>query len=140
MNKLQFNMTQLLNELNVFEHLNKDKSKEVEANNVEAKPNTVFDKKRKRKDKDKGISKPTKEKKATKAKKNKKKPSSKGKEPQWKCFHCGIVGHWKKNGKMYSSELKKKDKLDLVILEDNLVEDDKYIRIVDSEAPNNICS
>ena len=113
MNKLQFNMTQLLNELSVFEHLNKDKSKEVEANNVDTKSNPSSDKKRKREDKDKSISKPKKEKKAPKAKKNKKKPKSKAKEPQGKCFHCVIVSHWKRNCKKYLSELKKKGKLDL---------------------------
>ena len=133
-------MTQLLNELSVFEHLNKDKSKEVEANNVEEKPSSSSDKKRKREDKDKSISKPKKEKKAPKAKKNKKKPKSKGKEPQGKCFHCDIVGHWKRNCKKYLLELKKKGKLDLLILEASLVEDDKSLWIVDSGATNHICS
>ncbi|XP_062080865.1 uncharacterized protein LOC133785661 [Humulus lupulus] len=69
MNKLQFNTTQLLNELTIFEYLNKDKSKEVEANNVEERPTSSSDKKRKWNDKDK-IIKPKKGKKAPKANEN----------------------------------------------------------------------
>uniref|UniRef100_A0A803P4K6 Uncharacterized protein n=1 Tax=Cannabis sativa TaxID=3483 RepID=A0A803P4K6_CANSA len=48
MNKLEFNMTPLLNELPVFENLNKHKSKEGELNIIEAKSNssTSSDKKK----------------------------------------------------------------------------------------------
>ena len=112
----------------------------MEANNVEAKPSSSSDKKRKREEKDKSISKPKKEKKAPKAKKNKKKPKSKGKEPQGKCFHCDIVGHWKRNSKKYPSEVKQKGKLDLLILEASLVEDDKSLWIIDSTATYHIYS
>ncbi|XP_062094012.1 uncharacterized protein LOC133800048 [Humulus lupulus] len=56
MNKLEFNMTQLLNKLQTFVSLNKTKTKETEANVAREKPSTSKDKTKKRKknnDKDK---------------------------------------------------------------------------------------
>ncbi|XP_030478099.1 uncharacterized protein LOC115695149 [Cannabis sativa] len=49
MNKLEFNMTQLLNEVTVFENLNKDKSRKGESNIVEAKSNSPSSSDKKRK-------------------------------------------------------------------------------------------
>ena len=97
MNKLEFNMTQLLNELHTFESLNKSITKETEANVVEEKPSNSEEKSKKRKknnDKDKGNGKKSKKsKKAPKAKENKNDNNSKKKEPKGKCFHCGVEGH-----------------------------------------------
>uniref|UniRef100_A0A803Q290 Retrovirus-related Pol polyprotein from transposon TNT 1-94-like beta-barrel domain-containing protein n=1 Tax=Cannabis sativa TaxID=3483 RepID=A0A803Q290_CANSA len=53
LNKLEFNITQLLNELTVFENINKDKSKEGKSNIIEAKSNSPsLDKNRKWNSKD----------------------------------------------------------------------------------------
>ena len=63
------------------------------------------------------------------------------KKPKGKCFHCGIDGHWKRNCKKYLEELKqkKKGKLDLLVTESCLVENDLSPWIIDSGATNHIC-
>ena len=128
MNKLEFNMTQLLNELQTFESLNKCIIKETKENVVEEKPSNSEEKSKRRKknnDKDKVKGKKSKKsKKAPKAKENKNDNNSKKKEPKGKFFHCAVEGHWKRNYKKYLFELKKKGKYDLLVLEACVVEDD----------------
>ena len=87
MNKLNYTMTQLLNELKTFESIWKNKGKDgsatvAEANVAEENPSTSNkNKKRKRK----GVSR-------SKPKKTKKN-NSKNKKPKRKYFHCGVEGH-----------------------------------------------
>ena len=129
MNKLNYTMTQLLNELQTFESISKDKGKDgsatvAEANVAEENPSTS-NKNKKRKSKGASGSKPKKSKKGnTSTKKN----NSKDKKPNGKCFHCGVEGHWKRNCNKYLSELKekKKGKYDLLVLEACLVEEDSF--------------
>uniref|UniRef100_A0A803Q1L8 Uncharacterized protein n=1 Tax=Cannabis sativa TaxID=3483 RepID=A0A803Q1L8_CANSA len=82
MNKLEFNMIQLLNDLALFKNLNKDKFKEGESNIVEAKSSSPsFDNKRKWDIKDNNSCKPKpKGKKSPKPKNNKANPKSKDKK------------------------------------------------------------
>uniref|UniRef100_A0A803NI11 Gag/pol protein n=1 Tax=Cannabis sativa TaxID=3483 RepID=A0A803NI11_CANSA len=93
-NKLEFNMTQILNKLTALENLNNDMSKEGESNIVEAKSNSPpsSSKKRKWNIKDNNGGKP-KGKMSPKAKKNKASPKSKDKKGKGKCFYCGVMGH-----------------------------------------------
>ena len=58
MNKLSYNLTQLLDELQAFESIVKEKGKEGEANVAEAQPSTSSNKNRKRKKKTRGSGKP----------------------------------------------------------------------------------
>ena len=94
MNKLNYTMTQLLNELQTFESISKDKSKDssttvAEANIAEENPSTS-NKNKKRKSKGSSGSKPKKSKKGnTSTKKN----NSKDKKLKEKCFHCRVEGH-----------------------------------------------
>ena len=123
MNKLQYNMTQLLNELQTFEAISKTRPKEGEENVAEHKPcssSGIKNKKRKNTQGGSGAQ----PKKGTKGKGNKNNP--KGKKPKGKCFHYEVEGHWKRNCNNYLSELKekKKGKYDLLVLEACLVEDD----------------
>ncbi|PON89309.1 hypothetical protein TorRG33x02_148520, partial [Trema orientale] len=146
MNKLNYTMTQLLNELQTFESISKDKGKDgsatvAEANVAEENPSTS-NKNKKRKIKGASGSKPKKRKKGNT---NTKKNNSKDKKPKGKYFHCRVEGHWKRNCNKYLSELieKKKGKYDLLVLEDCLVEEDLFdisSEIVDSGATNHVCS
>ena len=142
MNKLQYNMTQLLNELQTFEAINKGRSQEGEANVAEQKPSSSNNNK-KRKNKEGGSgAQPKKAKRTSNNKSKNKKNNSTDKKPKGKCFHCGVEGHWKRNCKKYLSELKdkKKGKYDLLVLEACLVDDDSSSWIVDSGATNHVCS
>ncbi|PON45545.1 Zinc finger, CCHC-type [Parasponia andersonii] len=126
MNKLNYTMTQLLNELQTFESISNDKGKDgsatvAEANIAEENPST-YNKNKKRKRKGAYRSKPKRSKKGnTSTKKN----NSKDKKPKEKCFHCGVDGYWKRNCNKYLSKLKvnKKGKYDLLILDACLVEE-----------------
>ena len=139
MNKLQYNMTQLLNELHTFEAISKTRPKEGEANVAEHKQSSFSGRKNKKKKNTQGGS-GAQPKKGTKGKGKKNNP--KDKKPKGKCFHCGVEGHWKRNCKKYLSELKdkKKGKYDLLVSEACLVEDDLSPWIVDSGATNHVCS
>ena len=128
MNKLEYNMTQLLNELQTFESLNKSSTKVEEANVAETKPSTSNGNSKKRKGgqgkdkkKDKQLEKTNKS-----SKKNNYAKNSKKKAPKGECLHCGVDSHWKRNCPMYLAELKekKKGKFDLLILGSCLVEGD----------------
>ncbi|PON64597.1 hypothetical protein PanWU01x14_123090 [Parasponia andersonii] len=92
MNKLNYTMTQLLNELQTFESISKDKSGSAivaEANIAEENPSNS-NKNKKRKNISASGSKPKKSKKGnTSTKKN----NSKDKKPKGKCFHCVVNGH-----------------------------------------------
>ena len=107
MNKLKYNLTQLLNKLQTFETISKTRSKEGEANVAQRKPSSSAGR-TKRKKKSTGGSGAQPNKKAPKS--SGKKNNSKEKKPKGKCFHCGVDGHWKRNCAKYISKLKKKNK------------------------------
>ena len=132
MNKLQYNMTQLLNELQTFEAISKTRPKEGEANVAEHKSSSSSSSKNKKRKNTQGGSR-AQPKKGTKGKGKKNNP--KDKKSKGKCFHCGVEGHWKRNWKN-----KKKGKYDLLVSEACLVEDDLSPWIVDSGATNHVCS
>ena len=139
MNKLLYNMTQLLNELQTFKAMSKTKPKESEANFVEHKPSSSSCTKNKKwKNTQGGFRAQPKKGIKGKGKKN----NLKDKKPRGKCFHCGVEGHWKRNCDKYLSELKdkKKGKYDLLVSKAYLVEDDLSPWIVDSGATNHVCS
>ena len=102
MNKLSYNLTQLLNKLTTFESISVEKK--GEANVVEPSTSNSSSKKRKR-NKKKGKSQGTQKAVDNDDKKNKannnqgNKKSSTQKKPKGKCFHCGIDGHRKRNYK-----------------------------------------
>ena len=107
MNKLQYNMTQLLNELQTFEAISKTRPKEGEANVTEHRPSSSSgSKNKKRKNTQGGYG--AKPKKGTKGKGKKNNPNDK--KHKGKCFHRGVEGHWKRNCKKYLSGLKDKKK------------------------------
>ena len=139
MNKLQYNMTQLLNELQTFKAISKTRPKEGEANVAEHKPSSFSSSKNKKR-KNTQCGSGAQPKKGTKGKGKKNNP--KDKKPKGKCFHCGVEGHWKRNCNKYLSELKdkKKGKYDLLVSEACLVEDDLSPWIIDSGATNHVCS
>ena len=136
MNKLDYNVTQLLNELQTFEAISTTRTQKAEANVAKTKALSSSNNKKKRKN-NKGASAGRPKKKQAAPKASDKKKGSKG-----KCFHCGVDGHWKRNCNKYLSELKekKKGKFDLLVLEANLVEVDSQSWILDSGSTNHICS
>ena len=141
MNKLDYNVTQLPNELQTFEAISKTRTQKAEANVDETKASSSSNNKKKRKNNN-GASAGRPKKKQAAPKASDKKKGSKEKKPKGKCFHCGVDGHWKRNCNMYLSELKekKKGKFDLLVLEANLVEVDSQSWIIDSGSTNHICS
>ncbi|KAL5787324.1 hypothetical protein ACOSP7_004273 [Xanthoceras sorbifolium] len=103
MNKLQFSLTQLLNELATFEALTKDSKVKTGEANVAEPSSSSRNKKRKRSaEKAKGKPKPMKA-------QGKKKGTSTDKD-KGKYFHCNKVGHWKRNCPQYLEEVAKKKK------------------------------
>ena len=91
MNKLQYNMTQPLNELQTFEAISKTRPKEGEANVAEHKSSSFGSKNKKRKNTQGGSGAQPKKGKGTKGKGKKNNP--KVKKPKGKCFHWGVEGH-----------------------------------------------
>ena len=87
MKKLQYNMTQLLNELQTFEAISKTRPKEGEANVAEHKPSSSYGSKNKKRKNTRGGS-GAEPKKGTKGKGKKNNP--KDKKPKGKCLHCGV--------------------------------------------------
>ena len=143
MNKLSYNMTQLLNELQTFKSITKEKGKEGEANVAKAQSSTSSNKNRKRKKKTRGSGKPQGGPKHKKSKSTNNKKSSKEKKPKGKCSHCGVDGHQKRNCNKYLDELREKrnkGKSDLQFLKACLVEDDTSHWIIDLGATNHVCS
>ncbi|XP_073136039.1 uncharacterized protein [Henckelia pumila] len=106
MNKLNYGMTQLLNELQTFEAISGIVKNKAEAN-VADKPSSSKGLKNK---KAKGGKRGDKFKKpkigAKIIKPNNKKAE---KKPKGKCFHFGVDGHWKRNCPRYLAELKEKN-------------------------------
>ena len=85
MNKLDYNLTQLLNELRTFETISKTRSKEGEVNVAERKPSSSAGKtKRRKKSTGRSGAQPNKAKKAPKS--SGKKNNSKDKKPKGKCL------------------------------------------------------
>ena len=141
MQKLDYNVTQLLNELQTFEASSKTRTQKAEANVAKTKDSFFSNNKKKRKN-NKGASAGRPKKKQVASKARDKKKGSKEKKPKGKCFHCGVDRHWKRNCNKYLSELKekKKGKFDLLVLDANLVEVDSQSWIIDSGSTNHICS
>ncbi|KAG6532599.1 hypothetical protein ZIOFF_006448 [Zingiber officinale] len=138
-NKLNYGMTQILNELQTFETISGLVKNKVEANVVD-KPNSSKGLKRKMAKSGKFGDKFKKTKDGSKNNNPNYKKTEK--KPKGKCFHCGVDGHWKRNYPKYLTKLeeKKKGKFDLLVLEACLVEDDSSFWIVDSGATNDVCS
>ena len=134
MNHKKCNLTELLNELQSYETLIDDKG--GKANIAEA--NAVVGKASSSRNKKKRNVRNQKDKKKIQNKKGKVvEPKRKG-----KCFHCNQDGHWKRNCKKYLDELKQKKKqgkLDLLVMETCLVENDFSSWIIDSGASNHVC-
>ena len=100
MNKLDYNVTQLLNELQTFEAISKTITKKAEANVAETKASSSSNNKKNRKN-NKGASARRPKKKQAAPKASDKKKGSNEKKPKGKCFHCGVDGHWKRNYNKY---------------------------------------
>ncbi|KAA0058461.1 gag/pol protein [Cucumis melo var. makuwa] len=105
LNKIEFNLITLLNELQRFQNLTKDKRKEVEANVATTKRKRGLSSKSKA-----GPSKPKrkieKKGKGKTPKQNKvKKTTEKG-----KCYHCGENGHWLRNCPKYLAQKKNRER------------------------------
>ncbi|KAA0054839.1 gag/pol protein [Cucumis melo var. makuwa] len=118
LNKIEFNLTILLNELQRFQNLTKGKGKEVEANVATTK------RKFKRGSSSKSKVGPSKSnRKIEKKGKGKTPKQNKGKKTaeEGKCYHCGKNGHWLRNCPKYlarkKAEKKEQGKCDLLFLE-----------------------
>ena len=116
MNKLTFNMTQLLNELQIFESINI--GKQGEANVFDGELSSSKNKKRKSGGNVSSGGKQKFQKKNKNKNKNKRNKKSNKAKVKGKCFHCQKEGHWKRNYSLYLEELKKKKKgkYDLLVL------------------------
>ncbi|KAA0063246.1 gag/pol protein [Cucumis melo var. makuwa] len=103
LNKIEFNLTTLLNELQRFQNLTKGKGKEVEANVASTKG------KFKRGSSSKSKAEPSKSnRKIEKKGKGKTPKQTKGKKTteKGKCYHCGENGHWLRNCPKYLTQKK----------------------------------
>ena len=100
----------MLNEVQTFESITKEKRKEGEANVVKAQPSTSSNKNRKRKKKTGGSGKPQGGPTPKKNKSTDHKKSSKEKKPKGQCFHCSVDGHWKRTYNKYLDKLREKRK------------------------------
>ena len=123
-------LTELMQELQKFERMIKG-STIVEANFAEAsssKPPSGNGKKKQVAKKESSSVPPNKG-------KNKKKRNPN----KLKCFHCGKVGHMKKNCKDYLAVKGKGGECDLLIVEACLVEESSDNWVIDSGATNHVC-
>ncbi|TYJ97424.1 gag/pol protein [Cucumis melo var. makuwa] len=103
LNKIEFNLTTLLNELHCFQNLTKGKGKEVEANFATMK------RKFKRGSSSKSKVEPSKSNRKIEKKENGKTPKhNKGKKTaeKGKCYHCGDSGLWLRNCPKYLAHKK----------------------------------
>ena len=119
MNHKKRNLTELLNELQIYETLIDDKggkAKVAEANALERKASSSKKKRKTFMNKQKG-----------KKRFHEKQRKTVESKPKRKCFHCNQDDHWKMNYKKYLDELKQKKKqgkLYLLVMETCLVEND----------------
>ena len=133
-NHKKYNMTELLDELQTYETLIDDKGGKTNVAKANALEQKAFSSKKKRKtfvNKQKG-----------KKRFHKKQRKTVESKLKGKCFHCNQDGHWKRNCKKYLDELKQKKKqgkLDLLVMETCLVENDFSNWIVDAGASNHVC-
>ncbi|KAL4022720.1 hypothetical protein IC575_016464 [Cucumis melo] len=125
LNKIEFNLTTLLNELQRFQNLTMGKGKEVEANVATTKRNFSRGSSSKFKA---GPSKPSR--KIEKKEKGKTPKQNKGKKTieKGKCYHCSENRHWLRNYPKYVAQKKVENeaqgKYDLLVVETCLVENE----------------
>lgn len=93
MNKLNYHITQLFNELQTLEAILKEKNKEGQANVAEEKPSSSNKNKKKNNNKASFEAQLKKNKRSNMG--NNKKNNSKKKKPKGKYFHCRVGRHWK---------------------------------------------
>ncbi|KAA0051437.1 gag/pol protein [Cucumis melo var. makuwa] len=98
LNKIEFNLTTLLNELQQFQTLTMGKGKQVEANVATTKRNFLRGSSSKTKA---GSSKPNPQIKKKGKRKTPKQNKGKKAVEKVKCYHCGQNGHWLKNCPKY---------------------------------------